>query len=269
MDLDQVVERAVVVGGGMIATVTEPLEAPLGRAVIMLNSGVLQRTGTGRLHVRIARELSAAGFHCMRMDFTGVGDSPRQPSTKTQYERWVEETLCAVDYVHNELETVDTVLLGNCSGGEIAVRAGTIDSRVREIVALNTEGTYKLEGTRQLSYFMRARLFSIPAWVSKVQQLLGVARGQTNQNVLIGYEPSLEEDDWRRLAEQEKRLLFGFSSYDPRSDLFKRRIEPIFRDAIAEKRCRVAIMRKADHLFTPEAAKVELLKELKRWLNPR
>ncbi len=269
MDLAPNSERAVVVAERMIATITEPPSAQLNKTIILLNSGILQRSGMGRLQVRLARELAQLGYHCLRLDFSGVGDSPRQRSSKSQYDRWVEETLTAAEYAGRELGAREIVILGNCTGGEIAVRAAMADSRITGIVALNTEGTYKIGAKPPFSYFLRARLFSLPAWIAQLQKLLGKAgRQATGAPLLIGYEPTLNEADWQKLAATSTRVFFGFSSYDPRLDTFKKVVGPIFRSAVKEGRCKIKTMYKADHLFTPEAAKLELIRALKQWLQP-
>src|SRR5215204_2692196 len=60
-------------------------------AFILLNSGILHRVGSCRLHVRIARALAAAGFSSLRFDFSGIGDSePRRDSLSFEESSRVE-----------------------------------------------------------------------------------------------------------------------------------------------------------------------------------
>ena len=53
------------------ATGTAAADRP---AFLFLNSGILHRVGSCRMHVRMARALSAAGFDCLRFDYSGIGD---------------------------------------------------------------------------------------------------------------------------------------------------------------------------------------------------
>src|ERR1700761_7552568 len=43
--------------------------------VVVLNTGIIHRVGHYRLSVRLARLLAGSGFHVLRFDFAGVGDS--------------------------------------------------------------------------------------------------------------------------------------------------------------------------------------------------
>ena len=50
----------------------------LGPTVVMLNSGKLDHLGPGRLWVHLARSWARVGVAVLRVDLSGLGDSPVQ-----------------------------------------------------------------------------------------------------------------------------------------------------------------------------------------------
>jgi len=128
-------ERALRFGvsASLVGVLTEaiPTDADSERpAILFLNSGILHRVGSCRLHVRLARELSAQGFHCLRFDYSGIGDSDPRRDALPFEESAVIETREAMDHLA-KLKGVRTfVLMGLCSGADIAHATAVVDPRV-------------------------------------------------------------------------------------------------------------------------------------------
>ena len=94
--------------------------------VVLLNAGSCYRVGPNRLHVFLARQLASQGFHCLRMDLCGLGDSV---VSDPEYEnvtypatafRDIDLTL---NHLHTQLGVRRVVLLGLCSGAYAAFQA--------------------------------------------------------------------------------------------------------------------------------------------------
>ena len=65
-------------GNGLVGILTEPepiRSHPDRPAIIFLNSGILHRVGSCRMHVRLAWALAEAGYPSLRFDLSGIGDS--------------------------------------------------------------------------------------------------------------------------------------------------------------------------------------------------
>ncbi len=97
-------EEAVTFGSAarMVGIATDPPELEGGEglpAIIMLNSGSLQRVGPGRLHVKIARLLAQKGFVSFRFDFSGIGDSKFRGDNLPFEKSAVSETQDAMDFL--------------------------------------------------------------------------------------------------------------------------------------------------------------------------
>ena len=106
-------------------------------AVLFLNSGILHRVGTCRMHVRLARALSAAGFHCLRFDFSGIGDSDQRRDSLSFEESAVVETREAMDYLAKAKGVKQFVLIGLCSGADMAHETAVVDTRVTGLMMLD------------------------------------------------------------------------------------------------------------------------------------
>ncbi len=135
----QVVEQARPFGPRLLrGVVTEPVTDAAGRPwVVLLNVAVEHYIGPGRLWVQLARQWAALGFRCVRLDQSGVGDSPTRPGQ-------ADDVIFATEWISELPEVVDelrasgspVVLVGLCSGAYSALEAA-LHTRVDAIVAVN------------------------------------------------------------------------------------------------------------------------------------
>ncbi|WP_291982183.1 alpha/beta fold hydrolase [Luteitalea sp.] len=130
-------------------------------AVLFLNSGILHRVGTCRLHVRLARALSASGFHCLRFDFSGIGDSDQRRDSLSFEESAVVETREAMDYLAKTKGSKRFILMGLCSGADMAHDTAAADTRVTGLVLLDA-WAYKTLGYKLRRY--GPKLLDLGAW---------------------------------------------------------------------------------------------------------
>lgn len=180
-------EKAVRFGtsASLVGVLTEaaPGTNSAGRpAVLFLNSGILHRVGSCRLHVRLARALSAAGFHCMRFDYSGIGDSEQRRDSLPFEESAVLETREAMDYLQKAKGVDKFILMGLCSGADMAHDTAVADPRV---VGLNL-----LDGWayKNLGYKLRhygPKLFRWRVWQNSIgirmKMLLGTYKSSRSQ----------------------------------------------------------------------------------------
>lgn len=265
-------ERAVVIGDSMVGVVTEPAGGSGQRpAVVMLNSGLLHRVGMGRLHVALARRLARQGHLCLRLDFSGVGDSPRSSSGGSQLKRCVGELEDALDLLQSEWRVERSVILGNCSGAEVAIRAGALDPRIDGVIALNPEGQFKANQPKPLRFYLRARLFEPLYWrmVMKGHKSVGgaVQRQLQGTGSLSDYDSEIGTADWQALAASGTRVLIVLSQYEPRLDLFLKGVRPLIKSALADGTWRLHILEGADHLFNLLQCQDRLMGLISDWLS--
>lgn len=137
-----VTERPVAlpVGDGrtLFAVRTDPAGAPATRTVVFLNAGRLDHTGPNRLWVELARGAAAAGVAALRLDGAGIGESggdddPSDDPPALFAEHHIDDLVAALAAA----DGTAVCLVGLCSGGAWALRAGARVPAVDTVVAIN------------------------------------------------------------------------------------------------------------------------------------
>ena len=110
------------------------------KAVVFLNSGGVYHIGWARMFVDMARDLAASGVASLRMDLSGVGDSPSPagPDRAPLYDIGLRTDVeAAIDWLEAR-GLADVSLFGACSGAYQAFHAAIEDKRVKKIALVNT-----------------------------------------------------------------------------------------------------------------------------------
>ena len=99
---------------------TRPTVEPLGIAVIVLPGGGGGTTNRNGISVRLCRRLAAEGYHALRFDYHGIGESTGVVEQFRVDEPFVEDLAGAVRWVRAQgIEQI--VLFGNCFGARTAL----------------------------------------------------------------------------------------------------------------------------------------------------
>jgi alpha/beta superfamily hydrolase len=107
--------------------------------VIFLNNGVAPSTGPARAWVEMSRALNRHGWGTMRLDVSGLGESPTRPRfhDDDNHARVVTDDISeAIDAAKSRGYT-QFILVGLCSGAFNAIEAQYADDRVTSFFALN------------------------------------------------------------------------------------------------------------------------------------
>jgi dienelactone hydrolase len=182
-------ERAVVFGtrNPLFGVLTSP-PAELQRghevpAIIVLNSGTAHRIGAHRLTVPMARRWAAVGFHVLRMDLSGIGDSPTvtgNPENQSYPKDALQDVQAAMDYLAQMTGRKRFVIAGLCSGGDIAFQVAYQDARVAGAVLMNPR-TFGVNDLGVIASYQSARwyqgsLMRASSWVKLLRGDVDVAR---------------------------------------------------------------------------------------------
>ena len=82
----RIVERSVRLGRlGLFGIVSEPLQPTDRPTVVFLNAGLIHHVGPARLWVTLGRELASVGIPTLRLDLSGLGESPVQAGAATEH----------------------------------------------------------------------------------------------------------------------------------------------------------------------------------------
>jgi hypothetical protein len=98
-------------------------------AVVILNTGIAHRVGHHRMYVTMARVLAALGHLAFRFDFSGIGDSAGRGNGLSPIEAHQADLSEALDWLTASCDVNEVVLIGLCSGADIALSYGDSDER--------------------------------------------------------------------------------------------------------------------------------------------
>lgn len=204
-------------GGALVGVLTEPPEGlPDGPAIVFLNSGILHHVGASRLYVTLARRLAEAGFVCLRFDLAGIGDSEARRDGLGPVDGALRDGREALDWLQSARGVRRFVLVGLCSGSDMAFHLALADERVIGIANLDAWAY------RTWRYYARRfgpKLLDASAWRHSLRvRLRNLSRGDAGSDAFIAPEyrrvfPPREEVEkgLRTLLERGLHIFHFFS----------------------------------------------------------
>jgi hypothetical protein len=260
-------------GGRLSGILTLPIQPAPDQGklpvFVFLNSGFLHRVGPHRLYVRLARELSRSGFHSLRIDLSGKGDSPPRPGLNVRQTE-------AADYgdivsgLESRLGRVNIVLAGLCSGADDAIRLTPTDSRIVGLLLLDPicfpDRGYK---TRAFvaEYMQPARYIAwLRNWLESPQSRRPKAKVEVDQ-LAIRDAPTLEE---LRLAfdsirERNGRVLSVFTRWATRYYNQAGQLERVLDLRDYQRHCTELFWRDVEHTYTLDVQRRRLMEVARNW----
>jgi pimeloyl-ACP methyl ester carboxylesterase len=150
---EQVMRIGDVGGLGLFAIRTDPWSSPLSSpsdldrvgpsdldsdslTVLFFNSGMQHHVGPNRLYVDLSRRLVSDGISSIRLDFSGLGDSPARPPHRPALV-YSPGILDDIEEVMKHTGTGPKAVVGLCSGGYHALEAGYRHS-LRGVLAIHS-----------------------------------------------------------------------------------------------------------------------------------
>jgi alpha-beta hydrolase superfamily lysophospholipase len=120
-----------------ILTPAHPGRARPGRPRIVLsNAGCVNRAGPHRMYVKMARRWAELGFDVLRVDLSGIGDSPAAPG-QAENLNYPPDGLDDLGEAMRTLGPGPAIVAGLCSGGDYAFQLGARDRSVVSAWLLN------------------------------------------------------------------------------------------------------------------------------------
>jgi pimeloyl-ACP methyl ester carboxylesterase len=140
-----VVESPVFVGADaqLFGIVTHPKVLPSARrAVLLVNAGAQHRIGPGRLWVTLSRQWAERGAAVLRLDLSGLGDSPSRHGSDENVvymDSGVSDIAEAVAYLRTQWHADKVVVIGLCGGAYHALKAACSGAGVDQVIAINQQ----------------------------------------------------------------------------------------------------------------------------------
>jgi alpha-beta hydrolase superfamily lysophospholipase len=135
-----VVDPATGLNGILSLPADADADTPPQNAVILLPPGADRHLGPGRVYVGLARQLAARGLAVLRLDISGVGDSPARVGCRENVvygPQAVPDIAAAVSHLRNTLGIRHCELVGHCSGAYNAFKAAVAEVPVESVVLIN------------------------------------------------------------------------------------------------------------------------------------
>ena len=115
-----------------------------GICVLLLSPGIKGRVGPHRLYLKIAARLVPLGFHVLRFDFHGLGDSEGVVSEHQLADmyntvhggRYVGDTIAAMDWMQSCIGIRRFVGSGLCGGSISALLTAEVDDRIESLLGI-------------------------------------------------------------------------------------------------------------------------------------
>jgi len=258
---------------GIVTTPTPEASRVDAPGVVILNAGLLHRVGPNRIHVQMARSLAEQGFPVLRFDFSGIGDSrPREGAAPTA-DSVVEDIREALDFMQGATGLGRFLLVGICSGADVALFAAMREPRV--VGAALIDGYYASSPGFVVTHYLR-RLFSLRAWFrlltgqsgvwSFVIDALSAPRGRESPppaDRSKDYPTIAEYREWVRSAiARGVALLLVYTEGSPSLYHYRRSL----RQRMPRGRISVEHFDGSDHVFTLRTSQERIVRVISSWM---
>jgi uncharacterized protein len=252
----------------------QPEEDQKPTAVIFLHGWGTYRIGPHRFFVESAREFAAAGFPCLRFDFRGRGESEGIVAETTLLDM-IDDAKAAIQFMLKQQGIGQIVLIGLCSGGEVAVGTASCNSNVNGVVLLSTpllgrESAVK-DDVRKTTHF--AKNYWQKLFISATWKKIFTFRVNYKAIFRILFGHFLHKQNDKPIKEAE--LLENFKNYKGASlfiyagnDSEAVPSENAYREICSKHNNTVFnTIPKANHNFYSVAWKQNVIKQVEKWLG--
>lgn len=251
----------------LVATLTWPVREDQRPAtvVVLTNSGVIPRSGPQRINVQLARRLATLGLASIRFDMSGLGDSRRASGQKPMLEQWTADTRDVMDVAQTRFGCDRFVMVGFCSGAEVAHLAALEDPRLHGAVLWDLYA-YPTPESRLRALLYRLQRAGVSGLVRKLSRIVrsaeappASARAATpaGQSADAGKVPPAAEyaRRLRTLSERGVRLLVMYSGGEPQWYNHADQFRKMFGPHTVPPAVQCDWLQMSDHLLTRRASR--------------
>lgn len=279
---------------GLVGVITPPLPPADGAParedppfVIVLNAGIIHRVGPNRLHVSLARALSADGFPVLRVDLSGLGDSAPREDGSAPLDATLADIREIIDTLQATRQVKRVVLMGLCSGADHSVIYASTDPRVVGVALLDpsiprTTGYYvKHYSGRMLSLrtWKNVAMGRHPLWkLLKKRPAPALPDGEGDAPVdMAAARPAVTlehpevraylENAYGRALGNGAQFLAVLTSDRERQHNYGGQLEDAFPSLDFKGRLLIEYFDRCDHTFTTLASQQRLVGLVRRWMG--
>ena len=189
--------------------------------VIMLNSGMVYRIGPNRMYVELARSLAGIGYNSFRLDFSGIGDSEVVDNDLSFEENACNETIQAMDTVTHITGCKKYILLGICSGAEIAYKTSLKLENIIGIIIVNgnyisseiLNTLYPIAKRRTSIRYYKKQALNISTWLKVLKGNSNIINKNRIKSIKNIYKRLLSKNNSKNI--KENRSIEQLKQLDP------------------------------------------------------
>ncbi|WP_119154009.1 serine aminopeptidase domain-containing protein [Caldimonas tepidiphila] len=245
---------------------------------VLTNAGVIPRVGPHRMNVRLARWLAGLGIPSIRFDLSGLGDSARPDTTLPAMEQFVADTRAAMDLAAAQFGCNRFLMLGFCSGGDIAQLVATEDERLRAIMLYDSY-VYPTRLAKLRGLVHRTRRHGLVSTAQRLSRYLKRTRAAgggadgTGTPMIFGRTRMPPRDEFgqriRTLTERGVEVYFVYSGGEPDFYNHRRQFREMYEPYGFVGRVAYDYLPQADHTLTQPHAQQALAALVQRWVLGR
>lgn len=215
--------------------------------IIFITAGLRYRIGPYRQYVRFARRFCLAGFHILRCDYSGIGDSGGYFKDLFEYRQYVVEDIDKTDKVVRffiaETGVEQLGLFGICGGAYDALVTGAANLQVKFAV-----------------------LLSLPVELLDNSMPEGMGQFDRHPHWRSLYEESSKAID--TYIAHEKKALFIFGEHDPFYQAFVGRFgQKLSNQNVSKSLIDIQVVKNADHVFSKIHWQNAAIEKSMKWLE--
>ena len=261
--------------GRLVGIVTLPAAPrPGAPALLLMNAGVVHRIGPHRLNVKLARALAEDGITSIRIDLSGLGDSPNATGAAHFGQQAIQDLQAAMAHLEQTLGIRRFVVFGLCSGAVNGYRLALADERIAGLLMFDGY-VYPTWKTHLLRRLVRLRTLPPRALARKAQQWL------LRQNRTPEAQPGDESDDthlgiptrpefaqaMHELIARGTAVYLVYSGSFLESYNYPGQLRDAFGDALFLDHARYDFMPDVDHTVTTLESQRQVLAAVRDWAS--
>lgn len=275
-------EQALLFGRSksLLGILTRPASGAHSRqpAVVILNTGIVHRVGHHRMYVTLARELAASGHSVLRFDLSGIGDSRSRGEDRDPMTTFQADLADAIEMLASQgLESF--VVVGLCSGADIALQYGAGDRRILGLVLLDPSIPPTL---RFYADYVSQRLGRLRSWlnfargrgriwrdvVESIRVALTPAQFQNPTSLIDPQTRGLLQARYKAVVGRGAKLLVVLTGGpDEGRQSYREQMLDAFPDVPFGNQLLLQHFRDCDHTFTSEADRKRLNVLILTWMG--
>ena len=267
--------------GSLVGIVSEPKKINQEKpAVIVLNSGLVHRSGPFRMATNLCRSLGDAGYVSMRFDTSGIGDSSNSDSNEEYEKQLILDVGEAIKYLKGSSGAKKIVLFGICTGADNAHKVAVQYTDV--VGSIFVDGyaykTWQFYLRRYLPIFTSFKRFCkaiLNIALAIVNKVVSLFKKSNKEAVERGYftwrlpEKSKTIGEWQGLVNRKVELLYFFTAGSNRYCNYPLQFQDALPTVQFNNQLSIQFVQECDHTFILQHDQQLLFSEIRTWLVER